>query len=244
MCGLFVIGIGVAHLVVQSRDVGTAAFLSGWRTIGTLVVLIVTTSAIMPLIGLTGYHCRLIWLGRTTIEMVRAPVGEPGEMHISATQLTGLLAWGPCDRSGQSTRQTRMDPTRAVRPTHTATLRGGTTCSGRSAGRWTCTLAFSHTSMRARMPERRILHSLDLDGKWERFVLHGRAVRISDRQLHVVDTGHRHRLRTLQHLHPVMSAGWRISRVSLESGTRDAFWWRESSRAGDSHKNQERRGRA
>ena len=163
VCGLFVIGISVAHLVVQSGDVGTAALLSGWRTIGTLVVLIVTTAAIMPHIGLTGYHCRLIWLGRTTIEMVRTHAVQLGSDACEYEPADGGL--GTCDRSGQSTRRTRMDPTRAVRQTHTAMLRDGTMCSGRSAGRWTCTLASSHMSMRARMPERRILHWLDGDGR-------------------------------------------------------------------------------
>jgi hypothetical protein len=91
VCGLFVIGISVAHLVVQSGDVGTAAFLSGWRTIGTLVVLIVTTAAIMPLIGLTGYHCRLIWLGRTTIEMVRTHAEQLGSDACECEPADGIL---------------------------------------------------------------------------------------------------------------------------------------------------------
>lgn len=66
----FVIGISIAHLVLRGTQIGGTEFWTSWRTIGTLIVLIVTFAAALPLMALTGYHAYLIWHGRTTIETV------------------------------------------------------------------------------------------------------------------------------------------------------------------------------
>ena len=71
MAAFFVIGTSIAHLVLRGTQVGGTEFWTSWRTIGTLIVLVVTTAAALPLVGLAGYHAYLIWQGRTTIETVR-----------------------------------------------------------------------------------------------------------------------------------------------------------------------------
>jgi hypothetical protein len=40
-------------------------------------VLVVTGISVIPVLGLLGYHTRLIWLGRTTIEMVSSGCDLP-----------------------------------------------------------------------------------------------------------------------------------------------------------------------
>jgi len=72
ICAFLAIGTSIAHLVIrirESRNVGDS-FFGDWRNVGTIVVLVITGISVIPVLGLLGYHTRLIWLGRTTIEMV------------------------------------------------------------------------------------------------------------------------------------------------------------------------------
>ena len=69
-CGLFVVGVSAAHLCIRAKYAGAAAFLKDWRTAGSLAVAALVLAFVFPVFGLLCYHIRLIWLARTTIEMV------------------------------------------------------------------------------------------------------------------------------------------------------------------------------
>ena len=64
------VGTSIAHLVSRIRHTDEGEYWKEWRVIGTIVMLVITVASIVPVVGLLGYHCRLIWLSRTTIEMV------------------------------------------------------------------------------------------------------------------------------------------------------------------------------
>ena len=68
--GSVILGASIAHLVIRAKHTSGHVFWREWRTLGTLIVLVITAVSLGPIVGLLGYHCRLIWLGRTTIEMV------------------------------------------------------------------------------------------------------------------------------------------------------------------------------
>jgi len=123
---LFVIGITVAHMEVRANAVGSHDFLLEWRTLGSLVVGILTIASVLPVMGLFVYHCRLIWLGRTTIEMLRPKYpsdphgpnkGRPINPYAYSRKIDTIIAtlcrpmdlWSAIDARGIVEKDTRED---------------------------------------------------------------------------------------------------------------------------------------
>lgn len=73
----FVISAVLAIILVLALSIARAAsarpVLSSYSAIGSLIVAILCVAVGVPIGGLLSYHLRLIWLGTTTIEMVRRP---------------------------------------------------------------------------------------------------------------------------------------------------------------------------
>jgi hypothetical protein len=67
------IAFSAAHLVGAHHDralTGNHKMFDTWEEIGSLCTVIVSFLVMLPIGALLFYHFRLIWLGRTTIEMV------------------------------------------------------------------------------------------------------------------------------------------------------------------------------
>ena len=68
ICVLFAIGVSIAHLVQGSAQDGS--FWDDWSNIGSIALIVLTAGIGMPVMGLLCYHCRLMWISKTTIEVV------------------------------------------------------------------------------------------------------------------------------------------------------------------------------
>ncbi|KAM0754656.1 hypothetical protein T439DRAFT_377104 [Meredithblackwellia eburnea MCA 4105] len=52
-----------------------------WDTIGSIVVAVLAFALLCPIFGLFGYHCKLLWENRTTIEMLRPKLDRSGAIN-------------------------------------------------------------------------------------------------------------------------------------------------------------------
>ncbi|KAK9898629.1 hypothetical protein P389DRAFT_167155 [Cystobasidium minutum MCA 4210] len=69
ICCAFTIGVSIAHLARKASS--GDGFWNDWRNIGSIILLALSTAVAIPISGLLAYHCRLIWLSKTTIEILR-----------------------------------------------------------------------------------------------------------------------------------------------------------------------------
>ena len=70
ICCAFTIGVSIAHLAQKASSSGGGDFWNDWRNIGSIILLTLSAAVMIPIGGLLAYHCRLIWLSKTTIEIV------------------------------------------------------------------------------------------------------------------------------------------------------------------------------
>ena len=61
LCGFFVVGVSIAHIVLASNEREDGSVLQGWEEIGALAVAIAAVAVLLPLLGLLGYHLRLVF---------------------------------------------------------------------------------------------------------------------------------------------------------------------------------------
>ncbi|GAA96578.1 uncharacterized protein L969DRAFT_17861 [Mixia osmundae IAM 14324] len=81
LASLWMFAFSVTHLWQLHREqvaiASNSNFLSTWQAIGTFIVTIWSFGFAVPITLLFLYHLRLIWLGRTTIEMLRRQDTDP-----------------------------------------------------------------------------------------------------------------------------------------------------------------------
>lgn len=147
LCALLVVGVSVAHLVIRATAVGANAFLKDWRTAGTLAVLAITIFTALPIIGLLVYHTRLIWLGRTTIEMVSCVATSFSSVHAHKAFVSGSFGHDTL-RAQLANQLIRMRTQDALIILFQAYV-----------DRWTCTLPLTRTAWYRSILDKQILHS-------------------------------------------------------------------------------------
>ncbi|GAA6009423.1 uncharacterized protein JCM10292_004287 [Rhodotorula paludigena] len=69
--GSYALAFSAWHIYRRSTLEPTAGWAARWDTVGSFVVIGLTTACLVPLAGLAGYHARLCLTNRTTIEMLR-----------------------------------------------------------------------------------------------------------------------------------------------------------------------------
>lgn len=69
--GSYALAFSAWHIYRRSTLEPAAGWAARWDTVGSFVVIGLTTACLVPLAGLAGYHARLCLTNRTTIEMVR-----------------------------------------------------------------------------------------------------------------------------------------------------------------------------
>jgi hypothetical protein len=72
LLAIYVIVFSIIHLVINHKKYsGTSTdAISRWDSVGSVIVIILSFAVVVPIGGLLGYHLRLMWMNRTTIEMV------------------------------------------------------------------------------------------------------------------------------------------------------------------------------
>jgi len=86
LCASLAVAASIFHIVLARDARLNGRWLQGWEEIGSLVVGILALAILIPKVGLLGYHLRyslasllqpqsneiyrLVWMGKTTIEMV------------------------------------------------------------------------------------------------------------------------------------------------------------------------------
>lgn len=70
VCLAFAVGVSAAHLARKASSANGSSFWDDWRNIGSIALIVLSVAVMIPITGLFGYHCRLIWLSKTTIEIV------------------------------------------------------------------------------------------------------------------------------------------------------------------------------
>lgn len=75
VCSASTLGVSAAHMARSASN--DESFFDNWRNIGSIALLVITTAVTIPILGLLAYHCRLIWLSRTTIEIVSEMIPSP-----------------------------------------------------------------------------------------------------------------------------------------------------------------------
>ncbi|GJN94078.1 hypothetical protein Rhopal_007142-T1 [Rhodotorula paludigena] len=69
--GCYALAFSAWHIYRRSTLEPTAGWAARWDTVGSFVVIGLTTACLVPLAGLAAYHARLCLTNRTTIEMLR-----------------------------------------------------------------------------------------------------------------------------------------------------------------------------
>lgn len=133
-CILLAVGFSIAHTVLANTNAANGVRpLSTYQQIGSLIVAIAAFFLGLPVIGLLGYHVRLLWLGRTTIEMVRSRVLGLHLIARSSAIDPSTRPIGPCSataRTSPTSSQPSADRARRIRssrPTRTPVATCGST---------------------------------------------------------------------------------------------------------------------
>ena len=73
VCAFYAIAFTIYHVVYALTEIDE----TGWRwdTVGAVVTAVLTVVFVTPIAGLLGYHTRLMWSNRTTIELVSSLQG-------------------------------------------------------------------------------------------------------------------------------------------------------------------------
>lgn len=72
VCAVYAVAFSawhIAHAHKQAQEEGRE--WATWDVVGAFVVAVLAFGLACPIMGLFGYHVRLLWANRTTIEMVR-----------------------------------------------------------------------------------------------------------------------------------------------------------------------------
>ncbi|GAA5961039.1 hypothetical protein JCM8115_002667 [Rhodotorula mucilaginosa] len=91
VCAFYAIAFTIYHVVYALTEIDE----TGWRwdTVGAVVTAVLTVVFVTPIAGLLGYHTRLMWSNRTTIELLR-PAALRGSLVDPSTGLPLLAEEG------------------------------------------------------------------------------------------------------------------------------------------------------
>lgn len=71
ICAVYAVGFSAWHIAHKhSQAAANGTTWATWDVIGSFIVAILAFVLFCPIAGLLGYHVRLLWSNRTTIEMV------------------------------------------------------------------------------------------------------------------------------------------------------------------------------
>lgn len=101
ICAIYAIAFSAWHIAHKHKQAAASGtHWATWDVIGSFIVALLAFALVCPIGGLLGYHLRLLWINRTTIEMVRrgAASNERATGFWWLTRLVCLIAICSCGR--------------------------------------------------------------------------------------------------------------------------------------------------